>query len=148
MTETPIPSAPRRRPLRVTLLTFAALLLAGWGALRFGEAIAFWPVLREYGARPTPLYLAISGGVWLLTGLALAAGLWLGKNWAWYAALAAAAGCGLWYWCDRLFLQQPRANWPFALGVTLAALLSVFLILFSRSTLSFFQVQRTPHEPQ
>jgi hypothetical protein len=137
-----------RRPRRVTLLALAALLLSAWNGLRLGEAIAFRQVLHEYGAQPGPVFLAVSGGVWLAAGLVVAAGLWRGKAWGWYAAAGAAAGYPVWVWFERLVLQQPHANWPFALGVTLACLAPVIIILFSGKTISFFNVQRKPNERQ
>ncbi|KAF0107187.1 MAG: hypothetical protein FD146_2028 [Anaerolineaceae bacterium] len=148
MTEIEALSLRLRRPRRVTLLAFAALLLSAWNGLRLGEAVAFRQVLREYGAQPGPVFLAVSGGVWLAAGLAIAFGLWRGKAWAWYAAVGAAAGYPVWVWFERLIFQQPHANWPFALGVTLVCLAPVIVILFSRKTTSFFNVQRKRNERQ
>jgi hypothetical protein len=131
-----------KRPLRVTLLAVYVFLVACWNGLRLGSAIFYWKTLAEYGSHP--LYIAISGGVWFIAGLLLAWGLWRGKAWAWIAATGSAAGYGCWYWLDRLVLQKPHANWPFALIFTIVSLLFILLILFSRNTRRFFQ--RDTHE--
>jgi hypothetical protein len=60
------------RPIRVTLLALLMLVIALWNGLRLGQAIFFWKTLQEYGA--SPWYIVISGGFWLLGGLALAWG--------------------------------------------------------------------------
>jgi hypothetical protein len=148
VTEVEAPPLRLRRPRRVTLLALAALLLSAWNGLRLGEAIVFWKTLREYGAQPGPVFLSVSGGVWLLAGLMIVFGLWRGKAWGWYAAAGAAAGYPVGVWFERLVLQQPHANWPFALGVTLACLAPVIFILLSRKTISFFNVQRKSNERQ
>lgn len=147
MSDTRNPPGKARRPHRVTFLAVIALLLAAWNGIRLGEAITFWQTLREYGARPGPLYILISSGVWVVAGLILTGGIWLGKTWAWYAAIGSAACYPAWIWFDRLVFQQPHANLPFALGVTLASLCMVLAILFTRKSISFFQIQRKSNEP-
>jgi hypothetical protein len=131
-----------KRPVRVTILALAVLAVAAINGLRLGEAIFFWKTLVEYGAHP--LYMSISGGVWLVAGTLLTWGLWRGKPWAWVAALGGAAGYTSWYWFDRLVLQQPHANWPFALIFTVVSISLILVILFSHNTKRFFQ--RDTHE--
>ena len=137
----------KKRPFGVTFLAIYVFCLAAWNALRLGQSIFFWKTLANYGAHP--VYIAVSGGVWLIAGLVLAWGLWLGKPWAWAASLGGAAGYGCWYWFDRLVLQKPQSsNWPLALAVTVAILLFVLLPLFSRSTRRFFQRDLHERKPQ
>jgi hypothetical protein len=131
-----------KRPRRVMLLALAVSVFTSWNGLRLGSAIFYWKTLEEYGSNP--LYIAISGGVWFIAGLLLAWGLWRGKAWAWLAAIGGATGYGCWVWFDRLVLQKPHANWPFALIFTIVSLLFILLILFSRNTRRFFQ--RDTHE--
>lgn len=126
-----------RRPISVTLLALFVLGLALWNGLRLVQAIVFWSILKEYQAEPGPLYAAISGGFWLLVGLSIVWGLWQGKAWAWFAALGSAAGYASWYWFDRLVLQEPHSNWPFAL-VSTVIFISFFSVLFFRGTIRFF----------
>jgi len=129
------------RPNRVTLLAFLCLWLAIWNGIRLGQTLFFWKTLETYGA--SPWYIAVSGGTWLLLGLILTFGLWRGKAWAWVAALGSAAGYGSWYWFDRLVMQEPRSNWPFALGVTALLLIFAALSLFTRPTRIYFGNDRT-----
>jgi len=110
---------------------------AAWNGLRLEQAIFFWKTLQAYGAHP--LYIAISGAFWLITGLLLAWGFWLGKAWGWAAVLAGTTAYTAWYWFDRLVLQQPHSNWPFVLVANSLFLLIIFTILFSRRTRLFFK---------
>jgi len=148
MTETGKISARIRRPRRVSLLAFSALALAVWNGIRLGEAIFLWQTLREYEVRPGSLYLVISGGVWLFTGLILSAGLWLGRTWALYAAIGSVAGYTVWVWFDRLVLEQSHANWPFTLTFSLACLCIILILLFSRRTTTYFTTLRKSNDPQ
>jgi hypothetical protein len=137
-----------KRPFGVTFLAIIVVFAAVGNGLRLGEAIFFWKTLEEYGAHP--LYIAISGGMWLIAGLFLVWGLWQGKAWGWVAALSGTVGYTAWYWLDRLFLQKPHANWPFALITNVIFLLLILIILFSRKTRRFFQrdvYERKPETP-
>jgi hypothetical protein len=131
-----------RRPTSVTLLALFVLGLAFWNGLRLVQAIIFWSILVEYQAAPGPLYAAIGGGVWLLAGLSIVWGMWQGKVWAWFAALGGLAGYVLWYWFDRLVLQEPHSNWPFALVSTFISIL-FFSVLFRGNAIHFFS-QESP----
>ncbi len=124
------------RPIAVTSLALLVLTLSVWNGLRLGAAIASWQVLIEYGAKP--LYIAISGSTWALLGLPLFFGLWRGKAWARKMAYITAAGYASWVWFDRLVLQTPHANWPFALAVTVALLSFTFITLSLRGSKFFF----------
>lgn len=124
------------RPIAVTSLALLVLTLSAWNGLRLGAAIASWQVLIEYGAKP--LYIAISGSTWALAGIPLFAGLWRGKAWARKMAYITAAGYASWVWFDRLVLQTPHANWPFALAVTVALLSFAIITLSLRGSKFFF----------
>jgi len=126
------------RPIRVTLLTWLTLALVLWNGLRLLQAIFFWSILKEYQAAPGPVYIAISGGFWFLSALLIARGIWQGKTWAWAGTIGSAAGYGSWYWFDRLVLEEPHANWPFALTFTVL-LAGIFgLLLFNHKTRAYF----------
>ena len=131
-----------KRPIRVTLLALMVIGFAAWNGLRLGETIFFWKTLAEYGAYP--LYITVSGGVWLLTGLFLVWGLWQGKAWCWAAVFSGTVGYASWYWFDRLVLQKLHTNWPFALVTTAVFLFFILFILYSHSTRRF--LQRDEHE--
>jgi hypothetical protein len=129
MTEAPLRLPRRYRWAR--LLHLAGLLylsLAGWArmilALRDGD------LLREYQARPDPLYLVIGGAAWGLLALALAALLYVRRPWARFGVFAGGLALALSYWLDRLLFIRAapeQANWPYAL------LLTLLLLIFSAS---------------
>jgi len=120
-----------RRPTSITLLALFVLGLALWNGLRMTKAIVFWSIMKEYNAKPGPLYVALGGGFWLVTGLTIAWYLWRGKAWAWFAALGSTVGYGTWYWFDRLVFQEPHSNRSFALISTILLIL-FFSVLFHR----------------
>ncbi len=128
-----------KRPRLVSLLAVLIFLIGIWNGFRMVEAALFWKVLAEYHLNPGPLYVSTSGGFWLLAALFLTYGLWLGKSWSWWASIGASLAYALWYWTDRLLLQVPHANWPFALAVTLIVLAVISLALFSPATLRFLK---------
>ncbi len=134
----------KTRPLSITVLVVPVLWLAFWNGLRLGEVIFYWKTLLEYGTYP--LYIAISGGAWLFIGLLLFWCIWQGKSWGRMAVLCGTIGYTSWYWLDRLILQSPHANWPFALTTNTILLFIIFIILYSQKTKRYFK--RDVHEQQ
>jgi hypothetical protein len=126
-----------RRPTSLTILAIFILGLAIWNGLRLVQAVVFWPILTEFHSSPGPLYLAVSGGFWLLAGFSIVVGLWKAKAWAWYLALGGVPSYTCWYWLDRAFLQEPHSNWPFALVLTMI-FISLFGILFRRNVRRYY----------
>jgi len=112
--------------------------------LRLGEAIFFWKMLKEYGNYPQ--YIAISGGFWLLAAVFLLRGIWLGKTWSWAGVIISTVVYGVWYWFDRLALQVPHANWPFALAVTVLLAVFFVFILLCPKTRAYFNIQEPNRE--
>jgi hypothetical protein len=117
-------------PLRVTLLLWLVLTLAAWNALRLWTALAWHNVLNEFSAQPASTITAISGAVWMVTGIILIWGIWQKKAWAAKLLLGASAGYTVWYWSERLIWQTPHPNWLFAVIVNLALL--VFILFTTR----------------
>lgn len=130
-------TARKSRPKDISILAIFILCVAGWNGLRLGETIFFWYTLKAYGAQP--LYIFVSGGTWLITGLVLARSLWLGKDWGWMATICVTPVYVTWYWLDRLILQQPHANWPFVVTLHMMFLITIVIILFSKSTRLYFR---------
>lgn len=125
------------RPARIYILTFIIFWIAGWNGFRLFEAIYFWNTLKTYGA--SPLYVAISGGIWLMLGLFLTWSLLKGMTWGRLAAFFTTLSYTGWYWFDRLVLQEPHANWPFVLVANILFLLLIIFILFSHRTKNYFK---------
>jgi hypothetical protein len=127
-----------RRPFRITLLAWFALILALWNGLRFIQAIRFWSTLKEFHASPNPIYDVVTGGIWSLFWLLIAWCLWHGTFWGRSVTGIGALCYVLWAWFDRLALQKPNSNWPFVLVITVLILLMVLVVLFSPRTRTYF----------
>jgi amino acid transporter len=122
-----------RHPFRVTLLYWLVLILSAWNGLRLWTALAWQDVLNEFSASPPPIVTAISGGVWVLVGIALLWAVGQKKPWAWILLIGAASVYSAWYWVERLAWQTPHPNRLFAVIVNLTGML---FILFSARLLS------------
>jgi len=127
-----------KRPFSVTILLWLVLSLTAWSGLRLASAIQWWGTLLEFASPPGPLYIAISGGIWLIVGIGLLWGMWQAKAWIRTALLGAGAGFSVWYWCDRLLLQTLRENWPFALAASVLLLIVLSVCVFVPGTKTFF----------
>jgi hypothetical protein len=134
------------RPIRIYVLIIFILWFTGMNGLRLSEAIYFWKTLQEY--RVSPLYIGLSGGFWLIIGITLAWGLCWGKAWARMAATCGMTGYTIWYWFDRLVLENPHANWPFILFTNLILLIILFSILFSRKSNLFYIRDINERQPE
>lgn len=127
------------RPFSVLLLAAVVLSSAGLSLIRLAQAAgqwAFWAEFKSY----LPAYLVFSGLVCGLIGLAVFWGLWCGRPWAPRITRFAALAFAFYYWLDRLLLAaypQRSANWPFALGLTLALLAWTWWV-FSRPKVKQF----------
>ena len=129
-----------RRPFGVTLLALGVLILAGLNLNRFIEAIRLWGFLSRL-LPVSPLYLAVTGFVWAMAGILIALGLWRGWHWAPRLTRLAVLAYLLYYWLDRLLIENQvgrQSNLPFAAGATLAVLVIVFWLLSLRKVKAFF----------
>jgi hypothetical protein len=109
-----------------------------WNGLRLAQGIIFWSTLQLYKERLGSIYIVFSGGIWLVIGLFITWSLWESKSWAWSATITTTLSYGIWYWFDRLILQEPHANWSFALSITLILIVLSFSILLSPKTRQSF----------
>ena len=132
------------RLLRITLISWAFVGLAAWNALRLGEALRFRTTLGDYGGRPGPWYLIISGGLWLIFFLSASWSLWRGKTWGRSFAVGTTLGYAVWYWSDRIILQGSRPTGNFSLVFTIVLVILTLAILYSPASSRFFR--RENHE--
>jgi uncharacterized membrane protein len=109
-------------PFRVTLLYWLVLTLSAWNGLRLWTALAWHSVLDEFYTRPTSIITAVSGAVWMVSGIVLTWSIWRKKAWAAKMLLGVAAGYTIWYWSEQFIWQTPHPNWLFAVIVNLALL--------------------------
>jgi len=127
-----------KRPFSATILLWLVLILITWSGLRLLSAIQWWGTLLEFASPPGPLYIAISGGLWLIAGIILLWGMWRIKAWIRHALLGTGAGFTVWYWGDRLLIQSAHENWPFATGATILLLIIVIVCIAHPSTKELF----------
>lgn len=127
-----------RRPFGVTILLWLVLSLTAWSVLRLYSAIQWWSLISEFASTPGPLYIALSGGFWLIVSVLLLWGMWQAKAWIRSALLGAGAALAAWYWGDRLLLQKPGMNWLFALMLTVFLLTILLICVFVPGTKTFF----------
>ncbi|MDO9303646.1 MAG: hypothetical protein Q7T89_19825 [Anaerolineales bacterium] len=132
-------------PFRVTLLYWLVLTLSAWNGLRLWTALAWQNILTEFSASPPPIITAISGAVWMVTGILLLWSIWQKKAWAAKLLLGVAAGYSVWYWSERLIWQNPHPNWLFAVIVNLALLI---FILFTAKLLTREAHERKNESPK
>ena len=136
---------PQKRPFSVTLLLWLVLSLSAWGAVRLFAAFRWWSVLREFGARLSPLFLSITGAGWIVVGVVLLWSLFSGKSWA---RLAIPISIFLWvmeYWVERMFFESPRANFSFALIASFFLFIVTSISAFNQKTKRFF-IRSEEHE--
>jgi len=129
-------------PFRVTVLLWMVLTLTVWNALRLWTAFAWRERLAEFASVPGPVYIGITGAIWLILGSLVLWSLWMATRWRRMLVLASALLYTVWYWGDRLLFQPGRADWLFSAVVNLLLLLHVFYALNS----DYFR--REAHERQ
>jgi len=135
----------KKHPFRVTLLYLLVLTLSAWNGLRLWTALAWRNALDEFSARPATTIIAISGAVWMITGIILIWSIWQKKAWAAKLLIGVAAGYSVWYWSERLIAKTPHPNWLFAVIVNLAL---ITFILFTTKRLTREAHERENENPK
>jgi hypothetical protein len=126
------------RPVGITFLGITVIIVALSNGLRLCETVFFWKVLGKYHA--SPIYLALTGAFWLFIGFILVFEILRRKSWAWAGTIAGISCYAAWYWVDRLEIEIPHANGPFALVLTILFLGISTMILFSKNTRRYFHL--------
>jgi hypothetical protein len=134
------------RPFCLSILILFVFCFTAWNGLRTGEAIFFWKTFLEYNGHP--LYVLVSGGGWLIIGFFLAWSLWRGKTWSRIALIISTVGYTVWYWFDRLVMQEPHANWPFILIINIVFIQLIIFILSSHKTRHYLQKAAYERKPK
>lgn len=125
-------SEPANRPFGVTALLGLVLMFTVLQILRSWAALANWEFLSSLPLNVPPVYLLATGILWAAVGVWTAFGLAWRKDWAPGWLRAGAAGYALFYWADRLLLQQPgpqSSNLVFAAALSALLLGSIFAVL-------------------
>ena len=114
----------------VVFFGYALISIAGW--VRMIGALVDWDWLSFAGVWPGPLYLAATGGLWGVAGMAAVIWLWLRREWARKAAFGVALFLAITFWADRLLttsLNPYGNNNLFAAIMTLLGLVFVWIVL-------------------
>lgn len=120
------------RPLTVTILAIAVLIIAVVNIIRFWATIRNWETLTSLEVYPGPFYIALTGIFWAIAFFIIFWLIWNGHPKARIASFIAIGLYIAYYWLDRLVFQNriPQKNTPFAIGMTI---LVVFYTLLSLS---------------
>ncbi|HEY59580.1 MAG TPA: hypothetical protein G4N92_02670 [Anaerolineae bacterium] len=111
------------------LLSIFLLIFTGFGLLRLYGSLTLWEYLQEIGLRSSPLYLAITGGLWVITGV-IGIFFHLSKRkWSIAYMRILSLVFSIWFWLD-LWIFQPQDrrvhNWEFQLIFNILVLVLVF----------------------
>jgi hypothetical protein len=132
------------KPIGMIIIVLSFIIVALTEGLRLFEALFFWNVLAKYHA--SPFYLGITGAFWLISASTLVFGIWQKKTWGWAGTIGGIICFAGWYWIDRIFIELPHTNWPFALGMTILLLLISTFIIFGLKTRNYFNVQESRND--
>ena len=112
----------------------AIILFFGlWNLLRSLTALLNRETLLEYGAPAS--YLFASGIIWLLAALGLLAAMLFNWRHIQRAGIAFSVLYWVWYWIDRLMIQQsPAPNLVFSVIFSTALLLATLLLWLAPGT--------------
>jgi hypothetical protein len=108
------------------VLLAGLLTAAGLNGLRLYGAIQYWPILVVIEQNPGPLYVAITGGVFMLGFLGAFGMLWMGWRGAAWLVRGVVVGYVAWVWFDQLVFTRSAmgvASRPYEVGVTLLLVL-------------------------
>jgi uncharacterized membrane protein len=144
------------RPASVTLLALGVLTIAALNLARCILALRYWVYLDALTS-VSPLYLALSGLFWGLSGLPLFWGLMRGKRRAPALMRAMALTYALYYWLDQVFIKEyyPTGaeggarlllpgNWPFSAVLTFLLLVFTVWTLQRQAAKDFFGEMNEP----
>jgi len=99
------------------------LITAVWNLVRVWASLSLAPALVKYAPSPGPTYIALTGALSTLAGIAVTWSVIRRTRWAPAALLGAAIVYAAWRWADRIWLQPTAASdWPFALLTTVLLL--------------------------
>jgi hypothetical protein len=130
------------RPTSVTLLALGVISIAIFNLIGFYQVL----VTSDFLSSILPYSLGLHGLIKLLIGVGgmiISWGLWIGRSWAPKLTLLACLVYVIYFWFDRLFLQNfggRTANIAFLVGITIISILLVFWVLANPRVKNYFGV--------
>lgn len=138
-----------KRPARLTLLLWLVFLLTAWNAIRLGATIAYWDLLTDFDSSPGPIYIVASAMFWFICGLGVLILLYRRNPRALLATSILTVAYTIWWWIDRLLLQENgQTNWSFNLVLTGILLLLTTCLIFNPTTRACFNQQKRKPEQE
>lgn len=130
----------KKAPFFVTILSYLALILTMFNAIRFGTALAKWDSILDFMPQPGPIYIAATGLLWALCWLTVYFGIKLAWRRSGIAFLALSFLYASYYWLDRLFFQSSaeRSNALFVFIAISLFLISTIIILALPKSRAYF----------
>lgn len=122
------------------MLALMVLILAVLHLTRFQQSLLRWEFLQAVLSFH-PVYLAINGAFWGVTGLILVWAIWFRKAWAPIVVTVSALIYTVNFWLERIFLsgdQSRNTNWPFVAVINLLALAFIFWQLRRKKVIHYF----------
>jgi len=132
----------QKRPFLVTLLAVLVLSITIVNLLRLVNTIALWSFLSDFPGI-SPFYLAATGLVWALIGVALVWVLWTGNPRAPTVARILTIFYLSYKWLEWIVLTtsgNKLQNWPFLVVLTIVVILFTFWTLSRSDAKDFFGV--------
>lgn len=132
----------QKRPFLVTLLAVLVLSITIVNLLRLVNTIALWSFLSDFPGI-SPFYLAATGLVWALIGVALVWVLWTGNPRAPKAARILTIFYLSYKWLEWIVSTtsgNKLQNWPFLVVLTIVVILFTFWTLSRSDAKAFFGV--------
>ncbi len=130
-----------RRPRMVTAICLMFLLIGVSHLFKFIQVLLNLRILQSLPLTVSPVYLAVDGLVWGVSGLILSWGLWTGQTWAGKAGLVLALLFAAAFWIDLIWISEPeqlQTRWLINLVFTALGLSAVFLSLNLTNSRIFF----------
>jgi hypothetical protein len=121
-----------KRPLGVTLLAVAVLLLAAWNAWQAAIAVRDLNFMQSLGVAPAQLLIVV-GAAWAIGFLIAAIGLWRLQAWGRHWLLIASIVYQLQMWTERFTLERSTyeaMTRPADLIISITLIVIVWFILF------------------
>ena len=140
-----------KRPLSVTLLAVAVLLLAAWNAGQALTAAHQLSFMQSQGVGVPGKLLIVTGAAWAIGFLIAAFGLWRLKAWGRHWLLIASVAYLLQIWIERFTLERSfyeALTRPADLVVSLCAISGIWVFLFLPKIRRAFNQQQQPRKAE
>ena len=130
------------RPKTITLICFIIFLFSLFNMLKLSQAILQWKILISFQISISPLYMAVTGLVWSVSGLFMSWSLWTRKSWARKSALVIVLFYTIIFLIDLIWIAEPivlQTRWLVNICLTIIGLLTVYLSLYSKLSQDHFR---------